>query len=67
MKEYLDQFDSITNKLHDTESFHDNRDVSTTYLGRGQTTRNDEFQPELSFPMNSQIATPMEKLQEKTD
>ena len=26
--------------------------TETTYLGRGQTTRNDEFQPELSFPMN---------------
>ena len=57
MKEYMDQFDSITNKLHDTKSFHDKRDVSTTYLGRGQTTRSDEFQPELSFPMNSNSHT----------
>ena len=52
MKDYLDQYDSISNKLHDTKSFHDNRDVSTTYLGRGQLNRTDEFQPELSFPMN---------------
>ena len=52
MEEYLDKFDTITNKLHDTKSFHDNRDVSTTYLGKGQTTRNDEFQPQLSFPID---------------
>ena len=32
MKEYMDQFDSITNKLHDTKSFHDNRDVSQLIL-----------------------------------
>ena len=36
----------------DTKSFHDNRDVSTTYLGPGQHNRTDEFQPELSIPMN---------------
>ena len=52
MKDYLDQYDSISNKLHDTKSFHDNRDVSTTYLGPGQHNRTDEFQPELSIPMN---------------
>ena len=52
MEEYLDKFDTITNKLQDTKSFHDNRDVSTTYLGKGQTTRNDEFQPQLSFPID---------------
>ena len=48
----MDQYDSISNKLHDTKSFHDNRDVSTTYLGPGQQNRTDEFQPELSIPMN---------------
>ena len=52
IKDYLDQYDSISNKLHDTKSFHDNRDVSTTYLGPGQQNRTDEFQPELSFSMN---------------
>ena len=52
MKDYLDQYDSISNRLHDTKSFDDNRDVSTTYLGRGQLNRTDEFQPELSIPMN---------------
>ena len=52
MEEDLDRYDTITNKLHDTKSFHDNRDVSTTYLGRGQTTRNDEFLPQLSFPID---------------
>ena len=51
MKDYLDQYDSISNKLHDTKSFHDNRDVSTTYLGPGQHNRTDEFQPELSIPI----------------
>ena len=52
MKDYLDQYDSIINKLHNTKSFNDNRDVSTTYLGPGQQNRTDEFQPELSIPMN---------------
>ena len=52
MKEYLDQFDSISTKLHDTKSFHDNRDVFTTYLGKGQILRTDEFDPEYKFPIN---------------
>ena len=52
MKDYLDQYDSISNKLHDTKSFHDNRNVSTTYLGPGQQNGTDGFQPELSIPMN---------------
>ena len=43
IKDYLDQYDSISNKLHDTKSFHDNRDVSTTYLGPGQQNRTDEY------------------------
>ena len=38
--------------MHDTKSFHGNRDVSITYLGPGQQNRTDEFQPELSIPMN---------------
>ena len=52
VKEYLDQFDSISNKLHDTKSFHDNRDVSTTYLGKENITRDDIFTPELKIPMS---------------
>ena len=57
MEEYLDKFDSISNKLHDTKSFHDNRDVSTTYLGRGQITRDDKFHPQLSFLITSNSHT----------
>ena len=57
LEEYLDKFDSISNKLHDTKSFHDNRDVSTTYLGRGQTTRDDKFHPQLSFPFTANSHT----------
>ena len=52
VKDYLDQYDSISNRLHDTKSFQDNRDISTTYLGKENITREDEFLPELSFPIN---------------
>ena len=38
--------------LHDTKSFQHNRDISTTYLGKESITREDEFLPELSFPIN---------------
>ena len=48
----MDQYDSISNRLHDTKSFQDNRDISTTYLGKENITREDEFLPELSFPIN---------------
>ena len=50
--DYLDQYDAISNKLHDTRSFHDNRDISTTYLGKENITRETEFSPEASFPIN---------------
>ena len=52
VKEYLDQYDSITNKLHDTKSFHDNRDVSTTYLGKEVISREDTFSPEIKIPIS---------------
>ena len=52
VREYLDQYDSITNKLHDTKSFHDNRDVSTTYLGKEVISREDTFSPEVKIPIS---------------
>ena len=57
VKKYLDQYDSITNKLHDTKSFHDNRDVSTTYLGRETISREDAFLPEIKIPISADSHT----------
>ena len=52
MEEYLDQYDSITTKLHRTKGFNDKRDVSTTYLGPEKITRQDKFSPEAKFPVS---------------
>ena len=57
VKEYMDQYDSITHKLHDTTSFHDNRDVSTTYLGKEIITQEDVFTPELKIPISTDSHT----------
>ena len=57
IKDYLDQYDSISCKLHDTKSFHDNRDVSTTYLGKGIITQEDVFTPEFRIPISTDSHT----------
>ena len=57
VKEYLDQYDSITNQVHDTKLFHDNRDVSTTYLGQEIITQEDAFTPELKIPISTDSHT----------
>ena len=57
VQEYLDQYDSISCQLHDTKSFHDNRDVSTTYLGKEVITQEDAFIPELKIPISTDSHT----------
>ena len=50
---FLDQFDNITTRINTTGQFQDNRDVSTTYLGKEIITKQDHFLPELKFPIAS--------------
>ena len=52
MKDYLDQYDSISNKLHDTKSFHDNRDVLLHILDQDNTIEQMNSNQNYQFPMN---------------
>ena len=51
-KLYMDQFDKVSIKLHDSTSFQDNRDVSTTYLGKSTIRQFEKFEPEFTFKIN---------------
>ena len=52
VKQYMDQFDKVSIKLHDSTSFQDNRDVSTTYLGKSTIRQFEKFEPEFTFKIN---------------
>ena len=45
----MDQFDKVSIKLHDSTSFQDNRDVSTTYLGKSTIRQFEKFEHESAF------------------
>ena len=53
----MDQFDAVSIKLHDSTSFQDNRDVSTTYLGKDKMKESERFEQEFAFniDVNSHI------------
>ena len=52
-RQYMDQFDKISIKLKDSTTFQDNRDVSTTYLGKPNLLRQtSRFEHELIFKID---------------
>ena len=57
MEDFLDQYDEVCCALHIQKKFHDNRDISTTYLGVESMHPGDKFEPELSFPIYSNSRT----------
>ena len=57
VKEFLDQFDLISNTIVTGGNFQDNRDVSTTYLRPEIISKTDHFVPEVKFPISASSHT----------
>ena len=45
-------YNGIQTELVNTTKFNENSDLSTTYLGRSDRTRNDKLKAEESFPIS---------------
>ena len=50
-EEYLDLYEGIQSEIVNTTRFNENSDLSMTYLGRSDITRNDKLKAEESFPI----------------
>ena len=64
--EYLDMYEGIQSEVISTTRFDENSDLSTTYLGRVDTTRASKIKVEERFPISEQGYT-LEKLLEGTE
>ena len=53
-EEYLDMYEIIQSEIFSTTRFNENSDLSTTYLGRADTPRNNETKVEETFPISEQ-------------
>ena len=51
-EEYLDIYEGIHSEIVNTARFDDNSDLSTTYLGRSDKSKNDKLKVEESFPIS---------------
>ena len=51
-EEYLDVYEGIQSEIVHTTRFDENSDLSTTYLGKSDKTRNDKVKAEESFPIS---------------
>ena len=51
-EEYLDVYEGIQSEIVNTTRFDENSDLSTTYLGKTDKTRNDKLKVEESFPIS---------------
>ena len=50
-EEYLDIYEGIQSEILNTTRFDENSDLSTTYLGKSDRSKNDKFKAEESFPI----------------
>ena len=53
-EEYLDIYEGIHSEIVNTTRFDENSDISTTYLGRSDRSKNDKLKAEESFPISEQ-------------
>ena len=53
-EEYLYVYNRIQSDTWSTTGFHENSDLSTTYLGRAKTTKMSKIKVEESFPISEQ-------------
>ena len=51
-EEYLDVYEGIQSEIVNTTRCNENSDLSMTYLGRSDRTRNDKLKAEKSFPIS---------------
>ena len=51
-EEYLDIYEGIQSEIVNTTRFDENSDLSTTYFGKSDKTRNDKLKVEESFPIS---------------
>ena len=51
-EEYLDIYNGIQSEIVNTTRFDENSDLSTTYLGKSDRTKNDKLKAEESFPIS---------------
>ena len=65
-EEYLDVHDDIQSEILSTTRFDENSDLSTTYLGKVDKTKNNKIKVEESFPISKQGYT-MGKLLDGTE
>ena len=56
-EEYLDVYEGIQSEIVNTTRFDENSDLSTTYLGKSDKTRNDKLKAEESFPISEHGCT----------
>ena len=66
-KEYLDVYDGIQSEIVNTTRFNENSDLSTTYLGRSDRTRNDKLKAEESLPIFQNMGIYLGKLLDGTE
>ena len=53
-EEYLDVYEEIQSEIVNTTRFDENSDLSTTYLGKLDRSKNNKFKAEESFPISEQ-------------
>ena len=51
-EEYLDVYDGIQSEIISTMRFDENSDLSTTYLGKADRSKNNNIKAEESFPIS---------------
>ena len=65
-EEYLNVYEGIQSEIVNTKRFDDNLDLSTTYLGKSDRSKNDKLKAEESFPISEQRYT-LRKLLDGTE
>ena len=53
-EEYLDVYEGIQSEILNTTRFDENSDLSTTYLGKVDKSKNNKIKAEESFPISEQ-------------
>ena len=54
LKEYLDVYEGIQSEILSTKGFDEISDLSTTYLGKVDRSKNNKIKAEASFPISEQ-------------
>ena len=65
-EEKLDRYEGVKSEIVDTTRFDENSDLSTTYLGRVDMTRDKDLMVEQKFPI-SQLGYTLGKLMDRTE